>query len=73
MRTTVTLDDDVAAAVEKLRRQGGAGVSEVVNRLVRAGLAQPAERHRYHHRTSNLGIKVDVSDVGAVLELLDES
>jgi len=73
MRTTFTLDDDVAAVVEALRRSEGIGISEAVNRLIRAGLAQPERRIRYIHRSADLGITVDVTDIGAVLELLDES
>ena len=38
MRTTLTLADDVAAAVERLRRERSIGMSEAVNELVRAGL-----------------------------------
>lgn len=73
MRTTFTLDDDVAAEVERLRRDEGIGISEAVNRLIRAGLARPARRHRYRHRVTPLGLKVDVTDVAAVLEILDEA
>jgi len=73
MRTTFTLDDDVAAEVERLRRQDGIGMSEAVNRLIRSGLARPARRRRYRHRVAPLGLKVDVTDVAAVLEILDEA
>lgn len=40
MRTTITLADDVAAAVEKLRRERSIGLSEAVNDLVRAELTE---------------------------------
>jgi len=73
MRTTFTLDDDVAAEVERLRRQEGIGISDAVNRLIRAGLARPHRRRRYRHRVAPLGLKVDVTDVAAVLEILDEA
>jgi len=73
MRTTLTLDDDVAAAVQKIRRDQGVGVSEAVNRLARAGLAKPAKRKVYVHKSFPMGIKVDVSNIGEVLELLDET
>lgn len=73
MRTTLTLDDDVAAAVRKLRQQQGLGISEAVNRLVRAGLSKPQKAHVYHHRTTDVGIKVDVSNIGEVLDLLDQT
>ena len=41
MRTTLTLDDDVAAALEQLRRaRGGATFKTLVNDLLREGLKQ---------------------------------
>ena len=73
MRTTLTLDDDVAAAVEKLRREEGIGISEAVNRLIRAGMVRPKARPRYRHRTAPLGLKIDVTNIGEVLEVLDQS
>jgi hypothetical protein len=72
MRTTFTLDDDVSAEVERLRRDEGIGISEAVNRLIRAGLVQRQPTRPYVHRSSPLGLKVDVTDIGAVLELLDD-
>lgn len=73
IRTTLTLDDDVAAEVERLRREEGIGLSEAVNRLVRQGLAMPRRRPRYEHRSADVGLKVDVTDIGAVLDLLDDA
>lgn len=73
MRTTFTLDDDVAAEVERLRRQEGTGISETVNRLIRAGLAHPPKGRPYRLRSVPLGLKVDVTDIAGVLELLDET
>ena len=72
MRTTVTLDDDVVAEIERLRREEGLGLSEATNRLIRAGMAAPRPRVPYQHETRDLGLKVDVTDIGAVLDLLDE-
>lgn len=71
MRTTVTLDPDVAAAVEAARRQSGSGVSDVINRLIRVGLARKPRAKPYRHRSRDLGVKVDVSNIGEVLDLLD--
>lgn len=73
VRTTCTLDDDVAAAVERFRREHGVGFSETINRLIRAGLVAESPRHRYEHRTHALGLKVDVTDIGGVLDLLDDT
>lgn len=72
MRTTITFDDDTAALVEQQRRTEGIGVSEAVNRLIRRGAAGPATRHTYVHRSAAIGLKVDVTDIGAVLDLLDD-
>lgn len=72
MRTTLTLDDDVVAAVEKIRRRDGIAISEAVNRLVRAGMARRPERPQYVHRTHRLGLKVDITNIGEVLGMLDD-
>lgn len=73
MRTTVTLDDDVAAAVQRLRRDRGVGVSEAVNRLARAGLAVKDSREPFRQRSVSIGLNVDVTNVAEALELLDGS
>lgn len=72
MRTTLNLADDVAAGVEQVRRERSIGLSEAVNDLVRAGLAQrrpPAKRFR--QRTHDLGQGIDYSNVADAIETLD--
>jgi hypothetical protein len=73
MRTTVVIDSDVAAEIERLRRDG-LGLSEALNLLARRGMARgPAsDRVEYTHRTSRIGLKVDVTNVADVLDLLDD-
>ncbi|WP_420435624.1 ribbon-helix-helix domain-containing protein [Candidatus Poriferisocius sp.] len=73
MRTTLTLQDDVAAAVDRLRRSEGIGVSEAVNRLVREGLAKPKTVPPYEHDSYDMGQKLDVTNIGDVIGLLDET
>ena len=73
MRTTLTLQEDVAAAVDRLRRSEGIGVSEAVNRLVREGLAKPKTLPLYEHNSYDMGQKLDVTNVGDVIGLLDET
>jgi len=72
MRTTVTLDDDVAAAVEQMRRERSAGLSEVINELIRTGLRAKRPRQPFRQRTEGIGIRIDVTNVAEALELLDE-
>lgn len=71
MRTTITFDDDIAAAVNRLRREAARGVSEIVNDLIRAGLRHREERRPFVQQTADLGIRVDVSNVAEALDLLD--
>ena len=44
MRTTLTLDDDVAGLLKQRARQAGVPFKEIVNRTIRAGLGEPADR-----------------------------
>jgi len=71
MRTTITLDRDVAAAVQRLRRQQGIGLSEAVNALIRSGLQTRKPASRFEQRTRDLGLRVDVRNVGEALELIE--
>lgn len=74
MRTTLNLEDDVAAAAERLRQAEGIGLSEAVNRLARAGIARrPKHRSPYVHRSAAMGMRVDVSNIGDILDLLDDT
>lgn len=71
MRTTITFDPDVARAVEKIRRERGAGVSRVVNELIRNGLRHPAGGRRFRQRSKAIGLQIDVTDVAEALDLLE--
>ncbi len=71
MRTTITLDDDVAAAVARVRNERGIGVSEAVNDLVRAGLTVRKARRQFRQRSAGLSLRVDVTNVAEALEQLD--
>jgi hypothetical protein len=71
MRTTVTLADDVAAAVERLRRERSVGVSEAVNELVRDGLVRRGHPQRFVQVTHDLGAGVDYTNVAEAIETLD--
>ncbi len=46
MRTTLTLDDDVAAAIERLRRARDASLKDIVNEALRRGLSDLTTRPR---------------------------
>lgn len=72
VRTTVTLSDDVAAEVERLRREQRLGLSEAVNQLVRRGMSAPTPAPRFRQRVSDMGPPaVPLDKVADVLDLLE--
>ncbi len=71
MRTTVSLDDDVAAAVQRMRTERNIGLSEAVNELARAGLSVPPQRTRFVQRTFPMAARIDVTNIGDALEYLE--
>lgn len=72
MRTTVNLDDDVAAAVKDIQKSTGVGLSAALNELARRGLSVPPQRKRFVQKTSSGHATVDVRNIGDVLAILDE-
>lgn len=59
MRTTLTIDDDVAARIERLKAELHTSLKEVINDALRAGLetleAPPRTRRRHRTRVAALG------------------
>jgi hypothetical protein len=72
MRTTVTLDDDVAALIESERARTGESFRAAVNRLLRRGAgAWPAGTGPPLPELPGRPL-LDVSDVSALLAALDD-
>lgn len=72
MRTTVTFASDVAAAVARLQRERGRGVSDAVNELIRRGLANPDSRKRFRQKANAMGEPLlPLNDVAGLLDVLD--
>jgi hypothetical protein len=72
MRTTLTLDPDVAAEIKKGAAETGKSLKEVVNAALRIGLAQvlkPAEARRYRTKGRPMGLRAGLSydDIGELL------
>jgi len=68
MRTTVTLDPDVAAELKELARQRGVSFKEVLNSTVRVGLAAGSATRACAYRlpTARLGLRPGLSLDGAL-------
>lgn len=73
MRTTITIADDVYAEMERLLREEGLGPSEAINTLARRGMARPGRvDYVYTPVSFDMGYRVDITNVGEVLDLLDQ-
>jgi ribbon-helix-helix CopG family protein len=76
-RTTLTLEDDVAARIAAEARLTGRSVKAVVNEALRAGLEQRAQRPRtpFRVRPRPMGLRpdVDLDDVEGLLDRLEGS
>lgn len=57
MRTTVTLDPDVAAALQRAARERGTSFKAVLNDAVRRGLSGQPTRRRYRTPTRDMGLR----------------
>ena len=76
MRTTLTLDDDVAAALARRRAERGTGLRTEVNELLRAGL-EAASRPELQAGESYVLPTFDpgralIEDFAALEQLLDD-
>lgn len=77
MRTTLTLDDDVAALLERARKSRKAGLKETVNEALRQGLRQmtapPPKRKPYRTPSVSCGrcLVDNIDNIAEVLELIE--
>ncbi|UGT91898.1 CopG family transcriptional regulator [Mycobacterium ostraviense] len=68
MRTTVTLDPDVVAALQRAVRERGMSFKAVLNDAVRRGLSGESTRRRYRTPSRDLGLRAGV-DIDKALAL----
>lgn len=78
MRTTLTIDDDVAVELERLRREREARLKDVVNEALRRGVREmtspPKKRKPFRTKTFDCGrLLIDnIDNVWEVLEQIEE-
>lgn len=69
MRTTVTIDPDLAAKLRSIARERGISFKEVLNSMLRAGLgAQAGAARPYRIRARRLGLRPGI-DLDKALRL----
>lgn len=73
MRTTLTLDDDIAALLNKEARKSGQSFKQIVNHTLRLGLtaAKQPPRKPFKVKPINLGLPRDFDKVEDLLEYLE--
>ena len=75
MRTTLTLEPDVAAELKRLRRESGRPWKAIVNEVLRAGLEREngGRQHRpYKFQTFNLGEQlIPIDDVWGAIAIAE--
>lgn len=72
-RITLTIDDDVYAQMQRMRREDGLSPSAAINALARRGLVEGrAPGRRYVHHARAMHQRVDLTSIGEVLDSLDQ-
>ena len=74
MRTTLTIDEDIAVRIRDLRRRSGQSLKQVINRLLREGLrSSPRTPDAKPYRTTphRLGLRPGF-DAAGFNQLVDE-
>jgi len=75
MRTTLTIDPDVAAELKRLRRERNANLRDLVNDALRRGLqeiaAPPKRRKRFRTKSFDCG-RLLIDSIDNVWEVLDQ-
>lgn len=76
MRTTLTIDEDIAVVIARRRKERDTGLKEEINHLLRLGLAHAAEDERtdaerkpFRTRTLSTGkLLFPIDDVEAAIQ-----
>ncbi|HUH07860.1 MAG TPA: ribbon-helix-helix protein, CopG family [Egibacteraceae bacterium] len=74
MRTTITLDPDTAALVQRQMRERGISFKEAVNEAIRSGLTRDERPTPFRTRTASMGVSAVPLDraLQVAAELEDE-
>ena len=75
MRTTLTIEDDVAAELERLRRERDESLKDLVNDVLRRGLrdmtALPKKRKPFRTKSFDCG-RLLIDNIDNVWEVINE-
>ena len=77
MRTTLTLDDDVAIQLERIRKARDASLKDIINDALRRGLKdmspRPKRRDKFRTRPVDLGAPLlpNLDNIGEILAIIE--
>ena len=77
MRTTLTIDDDVAAALERLRKSRDASLKDLINEALRRGLKDMSSRTKRRERLQTRAVALGqlriagLDDIGEALTIAE--
>lgn len=71
MRTTLTLDDDVAAALARLRKARAVSQKELVNEALRLGLRRMTAANRPRRRIRTRSVSLGPCRLGSLDNVVD--
>jgi hypothetical protein len=73
MRTTLTLDEDVAAKLKSEARRSGHSFRRAVNEALRRGLAQPKPFNVVTRDPGETRPGISLDDIGELLDRIEKS
>jgi hypothetical protein len=66
MRTTLTIDEDVAVQLQRLRRSRNRGLKQIVNEALRRGLKQMSEEEKPHGNYQTRSVSLGRCLIGSI-------
>jgi hypothetical protein len=76
VRTTLTIDDDVAASLERLRKARDGSLKDLINEALRRGIkdmgARAKPREPFHTRSVDVGeVLIPLDNIGEALAIAE--
>jgi hypothetical protein len=73
MRTTLTIEDDIAAELERLRKTRDASLKQIINEALRRGIREmatrPKRREAFRTQSVSLG-RLKIANIDNIAEVL---
>jgi hypothetical protein len=71
MRTTLTIDEDVAVQLQRLRQSRNRGLKQIVNEALRRGLKQMTDHEKPHGHYETRSVPLGRCLIGSIDDVAD--